>query len=63
MVVMMKASNRWLSLLGAAVIWSSADVLAFSSSSCIENFLGDADCDTVNNNEECGVLHVCGLVY
>lgn len=55
----MRTSNRWLGLLGAAVVWSSAGVLAFSSANCIENFFADADCDIINNTEECGtVLHL-----
>ncbi|CAM9891772.1 unnamed protein product, partial [Pylaiella littoralis] len=54
MAAMMRTSNRWLGLLGAAVVWSSAGVLAFSSANCIENFFADADCDIINNTEECG---------
>ncbi|CAN0440595.1 unnamed protein product, partial [Pylaiella littoralis] len=56
-VVVMKTSNRWLGLLGAAVVLSFARVSAyssFSSSDCYEGNYGDGDCDSNNNKAECG---------
>ena len=51
----MKTSNRWLGLLGAAVIASSVGVSAYSSSSsgCNDDWMGDGYCDQQNNNELC----------
>ncbi|CAM9907104.1 unnamed protein product [Pylaiella littoralis] len=60
-VFVMNASNRWLGLLGAAVVLSFARVSAHSffyssssSSDCIEGYYGDGDCDSSNNKAECG---------
>lgn len=58
MVVAMKASNRWLGLLGAVIFLSAAHVSAYSSSSeCYEGNYGDGDCDMNNNRAECGTIY------
>lgn len=60
---MMKTSNRWLCLLGAAaVMLSAAGVLANSSSLCSQHRLGDGECDSRNNIQECG-MYVCMDVF
>jgi len=53
---MMKTSNRWLSLLGAAVIASAvgASAYSFSSEGCYDLWKGDGYCDNRNNFAECG---------
>lgn len=60
MVIMMKTSNRWVGLLGAAVIVSAASVSGYheyysgsSSSDCYDSWIGDGYCDNRNNNELC----------
>eukprot|EP00903_Cladosiphon_okamuranus_P005790 g5737.t1 len=58
-MVIMKASNRWLGFLGAAVIASAASVSAYhgasyDSSECYDDWSGDGYCDSRNNNELCG---------
>lgn len=58
MVIGMRKSNRWLGLLGAAVILSSAGVLA-TTSDVFENCdaaesMGNGFCEQWANNEECG---------
>eukprot|EP00752_Nemacystus_decipiens_P018348 g16460.t1 len=52
---MMKTPNRWLGLLGAAVIASAIGASAYSTSStgCYELWVGDGFCDNRNNNELC----------
>lgn len=63
----MKTSIRWLGLLGAAVIASFVSVSAYSSiptktftwdstsvTGCVDDWVGDAECDERNNNAECG---------
>eukprot|EP00903_Cladosiphon_okamuranus_P005791 g5738.t1 len=58
-MVIMKTSNRWLGLLGSAVIASAVSVSAYhdyysgSSSDCYDNWIGDGYCDNRNNNELC----------
>lgn len=40
---------------------SAAGVLAYSSSLCNQYRLGDGECDSRNNNEECGMYYIRGV--
>lgn len=58
MVMMKKTSNRWLGLLGAAVIVSAVGASSDSyysdtSTDCSDRRIGDGYCDNRNNNELC----------
>lgn len=56
-MVVKRACNHWLGLLGAAaIILSSTHVSSFSSSECIEQFFAGGDCDENNNRAECGTF-------
>ena len=50
---MMNTSNRWLGLLGAVAVMFSGSVLASTSSGCQNDWIGDGDCDSINNNALC----------
>lgn len=56
MVALTKKPPRWFGLFGAAVFLSFAGVLAYSSSLCLEEKVGDGECDSSNNDEDCGMF-------
>lgn len=64
---MMKASNRWVGVLGAAVMLSAAGVVASSLTDntyyegCDMDLYANGDCNMKNNDPECGRFYF--LVY
>lgn len=68
MAVTMRTSNRWLSLLGVAVIMAASGVVAYSDDdgSCYDDYFADGDCDDRNNRADCGkstctYAHLCAF--